>query len=277
MSYVYKSSKPREFRESELRWMDELLKQIEPFQQYVSLTQDIYQRLLKLPGERKKKSNETLKSALFLVACALIIYILVFVFSVGLLGGVIVFFAFIMGCVSFLNLIGDLFTRKCKYEKELNQYMNAHPNESQSAKALLNGKTDEKLQNAKEQMQLIGNKLNPLIEALKDAGYSFIVHDVVEEKRFSAGKIAQDMLSGKSLMEAYSICNDEFADECIRELARQQQEEENRRARRERQEQKEALEGIRDSINQSNRDAQRRFEYEKWRDLKQDIDRWNRR
>ena len=65
MSYVYKSSKPREFRESELRWMDELLKQIEPFQQYVSLTQDIYQRLLKLPGERKKKSNETLKSALF--------------------------------------------------------------------------------------------------------------------------------------------------------------------------------------------------------------------
>lgn len=117
MSYVYKSSKPREFRESELRWMDELLKQIEPFQQYVSLTQDIYQRLLKLPGERKKKSNEILKSALFLVACALIIYILVFVFSVGLLGGVIVFFAFIMGCVSFLNLIGDLFTRKCKYEK----------------------------------------------------------------------------------------------------------------------------------------------------------------
>ena len=112
MSYVYKSSKPREFRESELRWMDELLKQIEPFQQYVSLTQDIYQRLLKLPGERKKKSNEILKSALFLVACALIIYILVFVFSVGLLGGVIVFFAFIMGCVSFLNLIGDLFTRK---------------------------------------------------------------------------------------------------------------------------------------------------------------------
>ena len=163
---------------------------------------------------------------------------MVFVFSVGLLGGVIVFFAFIMGCVSFLNLIGDLFTRKCKYEKELNQYMNAHPNESQSAKALLNGKTDEKLQNAKEQMQLIGNKLNPLIEALKDAGYSFIVHDVVEEKRFSAGKIAQYMMSGKSLMEAYSICNDEFADECIRELARQQQEEENRRARRERQEQK---------------------------------------
>lgn len=54
MSYVYKSSKPREFRESELRWMDELLKQIEPFQQYVSLTQDIYQRLLKLPGERKR-------------------------------------------------------------------------------------------------------------------------------------------------------------------------------------------------------------------------------
>ena len=73
------------------------------------------------------------------------------------------------------------------------------------------------------------------------------------------------------------ILDDEFADECIRELARQQQEEENRRARRERQEQKEALEGIRDSINQSNRDAQRRFEYEKWRDLKQDIDRWNRR
>ena len=219
MSYVYKSSKPREFRESELRWMDELLKQIEPFQQYVSLTQDIYQRLLKLPGERKKKSNEILKSALFLVACALIIYILVFVFSVGLLGGVIVFFAFIMGCVSFLNLIGDLFTRKCKYEKELNQYMNAHPNESQSAKALLNGKTDEKLQNAKEQMQLIGNKLNPLIEALKDAGYSFIVHDVVEEKRFSAGKIAQYMMSGKSLMEAYSICNDEFADEFADELA----------------------------------------------------------
>ena len=84
MSYVYKSSKPREFRESELRWMDELLKQIEPFQQYVSLTQDIYQRLLKLPGERKKKSNEILKSALWLVACALIIYSLVFVFSVGL-------------------------------------------------------------------------------------------------------------------------------------------------------------------------------------------------
>ena len=29
MSYVYKSSKPREFRESELRWMDELLEPVD--------------------------------------------------------------------------------------------------------------------------------------------------------------------------------------------------------------------------------------------------------
>lgn len=54
MSYVYKSSKPREFRESELRWMDELLKQIEPFQQYVSLYTGYLPETLKLPGERKR-------------------------------------------------------------------------------------------------------------------------------------------------------------------------------------------------------------------------------
>lgn len=251
----------REVTRSDMYRLDELLHQIDPFQQYVSTTQRIYQFLLEEPEKRKRERKDAFRKGILEIVLGIVLYMVFFSIDLAFFGDLaLIILSFFVGGVTIfagIFLAGGVGDRK-----------KLHPNEFKSAQELMRGNVDAKLQYARNQVELIGKELNPIIDALP----SNIVHSVVKTKVISAKSIA-NLMDCYDLEKAYKFCLDRL---CERN-AREEEEKRRERARRERREQQETLEGIRDSINQSNRDAQRRFEYEQWRDLKQDIDRWNRR
>ena len=244
----------REVTRSDMYRLDELLHQIEPFQQYVSTTQRIYQFLLEEPEKRKRERKDAFRKGILEIVLGIVLYMVFFSIDLAFFGDLaLIILSFFMGGAT---ILAGIFAGGVGDRKKL------HPNEFKSAQELMRGNVDAKLQYARNQVELIGKELNPIIDALP----YYIRDDVVKHKVISAKSIA-NMMDCYDLEKAYEFCLDRLYERNVREEEEKQRE----RARRERREQQETLEGIRDSINQSNRDAQRRFEYEQWRAVKRDI------